>query len=208
MSWPADVLLAWGRDEALMGQNDQPLIHDINHWLKQQAEEREYGKFHTLPEEFTNGYISAEHIYFGSFNFFAPDEVLGFLRGLAWQEPQNVQLIVRDLEAATFEIFTLADFREDETKQSREGIELLAAQGQFDGRLFAFDGTLTLLSRAQWSDIIERGGGHVTYSVSARTTCVIGGQNCDTELAKAYRMGIPTIWEHDLHARLKDRDEA
>ncbi len=204
MSWPASVILTWGEYEELKGANDQPLIEEINSWIEENWEEQLRDEFHALPEEFANGRICGENIYFGGFNYFAPDELLYHLRELNWQEPENVQLFVRDMEDATFQMFTLNDFKQDEDAQ--KAVVHSAESGQFAGQLFAFVGELQLLSHAQWSEIIEQGGGHVTYAVSKRTTGVIGGdidsENGAQEVDDAHRLGIPVIWEDDFHAAL------
>lgn len=201
MSAPADVILTWGQHEELEGKDGQPLLNQVNDWLSMREDERDYGIFHPLPEEFANGYVSGENIYCGFFNYFSPDELLLFLRSFTWSEPENVQLFVRGFEAEKFEMFTLEDY------QNKKENNLEVGQSQFANQLFAFDGQLTILSKEKWCEIIEQGGGHATFSVSARTTCVLGGRNCDAELDKAYRIGIPVIWERDLYARLNEQIE-
>ncbi len=204
MSVPADVILTWGRYEELLGEDGKPVLEHINKWLLERGQGRDYGFFHPLPDEFDNGYVSAENIYCGSLNYFAPDELLLFLRGLAWNEPENVQLFVRGYEDEKFEMFTLDDYQSRDRNQGELAIE----QDQFANQVFAFDGELTIFSKERWGEIIEEGRGHVTFSVNARTTCLLGGYNCDEELAKAHRLGIPVVWERDLYVRLNNQNKS
>ncbi len=168
--------------------------------MKAELEEKRFSEFHPMPEAFFNGRIGGENVYFGVFNYFAPDEMLTILRTLNWQKPKNVQLFVRDMEDEIFSVFTLNDLKPIE-KPLLSLVRPDENTKPFAGQLFAFDGTMTLLSRAQWSEIIERGGSHVTYAVSERTTCLIGGENNETETEKAYRLGIPFVAEHEFHDR-------
>lgn len=147
MSWEADVVLAWDKYEELSGENGQPLIEAIHALMKAELEEDRFSEFHPMPEEFSNGRLGGENVYFGVFNYFAPDEMLAILRTFDWQKPKNVQLFVRDRADEFFSVFTLNDFKPIEKPllslvQPNETIK------PFAGQLFAFDGTLTVVARS------------------------------------------------------------
>lgn len=68
------------------------------------------------------------------------------------------------------------------------------------GMTFVLTGTLPTLSREEASAIIERHGGKVSSSVSAKTTYVVAGEKAGSKLTKAEALGIPVIDEDGLLA--------
>lgn len=65
----------------------------------------------------------------------------------------------------------------------------------FKGLTFVLTGKLELFSRDQASDIIEKLGGNVSSSVSAKTSYVIAGEDAGSKLKKANELGIKVIDE-------------
>jgi len=65
----------------------------------------------------------------------------------------------------------------------------------FDGLTFVLTGKLEVFSRDQASDIIEKLGGHVSSSVSAKTHYVLAGEDAGSKLKKANELGIKIIDE-------------
>jgi len=68
----------------------------------------------------------------------------------------------------------------------------------FDGKTFVITGTLPGLSRSEASELIEKGGGRVSSSVSAKTDYVLVGDNAGSKLEKAKKLGIKIISEQEL----------
>ena len=63
-------------------------------------------------------------------------------------------------------------------------------------------GTLSTLSRAQATELIESQGGRVTSGVSKATTAVIVGADAGSKLDKARALGITLMDEQELLRRV------
>ncbi len=77
------------------------------------------------------------------------------------------------------------------------------SKGPLAGQTFVITGTLPSLSRARAAELIEAAGGHVTDSVSKRTTAVVVGADAGSKLEKAKALGIPVIDEAELLRRAR-----
>lgn len=67
---------------------------------------------------------------------------------------------------------------------------------EFKGKTFVLTGTLINITREKASEIIENLGGKVSSSVSAKTSCVIVGDNPGSKYEKALNLNIP-IWREE-----------
>jgi DNA ligase (NAD+) len=76
-----------------------------------------------------------------------------------------------------------------------------AAGGPFAGLTLVLTGTLPTLSRQQATDLITAAGGHVSDSVSRRTSAVVAGADAGSKLDKARALGIAVIDEAELLRR-------
>ena len=65
----------------------------------------------------------------------------------------------------------------------------------FNGKTLVLTGKLSLFSRDQASDIIEKLGGKVASSVSAKTDFVVAGEDAGSKLKKAQELGVKVIDE-------------
>jgi len=70
------------------------------------------------------------------------------------------------------------------------------------GKTFVITGTFPI-DRATLKQMIERSGGKVTESVSAKTSFVVVGANPGSKLDKANQLGIPILTPADLEALLQ-----
>ena len=77
------------------------------------------------------------------------------------------------------------------------------SKGPLAGQTFVITGTLPSLSRARAAELIEAAGGHVTDSVSKKTTAVVVGAEAGSKLEKAKALGIPVIDEAELLRRAR-----
>jgi DNA ligase (NAD+) len=75
--------------------------------------------------------------------------------------------------------------------------------GPLTGQTFVITGTLPTLSRPQAAELIEGAGGHVTDSVSKKTTAVVAGTDPGSKLAKAQSLGVAVIDEVELLRRAR-----
>jgi DNA ligase (NAD+) len=75
--------------------------------------------------------------------------------------------------------------------------------GPFTGQTFVITGTLPTLSRAQAAELIADAGGHVTDSVSKKTTAIVAGADPGSKLAKAQSLGVEKIDEAELLRRAR-----
>jgi len=75
--------------------------------------------------------------------------------------------------------------------------------GPLTGQAFVITGTLPTLSRAQAAALITGAGGHVTDSVSKKTTAVVAGADPGSKLAKAQSLGVAVIDEAELLRRAR-----
>ena len=66
------------------------------------------------------------------------------------------------------------------------------------GKIFVITGTLSGLSREQAKELIQKSGGRVTDSVSAKTNYLVAGEAPGSKLDKARSLGIPVLDERSL----------
>lgn len=97
---------------------------------------------------------------------------------------------------------------------NREVIEQLLAVGfalevevseinpAIQGKTFVLTGTLPTLSRDQAKAMIEKAGGKVAGSVSAKTSYVVAGEDAGSKLEKANKLGVAVIDEGQMLALL------
>jgi DNA ligase (NAD+) len=109
------------------------------------------------------------------------DAVAGF-----FADPKNKELLKR-LEKSGLTL------RETETPT---GPRPLADQ------TFVLTGTLPTLSRQQARDLIETAGGHVSDSLSKKTTALVVGTDPGSKLDKAEALGVEQIDEAELLRRV------
>lgn len=74
------------------------------------------------------------------------------------------------------------------------------AAGALAGKILVLTGSLPHLTRAQAKALIERAGGKVGSSVTARTAYVVVGEAAGAKLEKAVALGIPLLSEAELVA--------
>ena len=76
------------------------------------------------------------------------------------------------------------------------------SDGALSGGTFVLTGTLPTLSRAAAAALIEEAGGHVSGSVSRKTTAVVAGEEPGSKLDRARELGIEVIDEAELLRRV------
>ena len=75
----------------------------------------------------------------------------------------------------------------------------------FAGENFVLTGTLTSMSRAEATALLERSGARMTASVSAKTDYVVVGENPGSKAGKAATLGVTILNEHELKVMLLER---
>jgi DNA ligase (NAD+) len=73
----------------------------------------------------------------------------------------------------------------------------------FAGKTFVVTGTLPTLKRDEAKEIIQKYGGKMTDSISAKTDYLIAGEKSGSKLAKAEKLGVKIITEEDLLEMIK-----
>ncbi|MDR9403444.1 MAG: NAD-dependent DNA ligase LigA, partial [Halothece sp. Uz-M2-17] len=74
----------------------------------------------------------------------------------------------------------------------------------FAGKKFVLTGKLTNFTRSEAQQLIERGGGKVSSSVSSKTDYVLVGEQGGSKQKKAEDLHIPQMTEDQFQARLRD----
>ena len=71
-------------------------------------------------------------------------------------------------------------------------------EGKLSGMTFVITGTLPSMSRDEAKDLIEKNGGHVSGSVSSKTSYLLAGGDPGSKFEKAQELGIKIVEEKDL----------
>ena len=71
------------------------------------------------------------------------------------------------------------------------------------GKTFVFTGSLQSITRKEGKEIIEARGGRAAGSVSAKTDCIVAGENAGFKLKKAEKLGIPVLTESEFMDLIK-----
>jgi len=77
--------------------------------------------------------------------------------------------------------------------------------GRLAGQTYVITGTLPTLSRPKAKELIEAAGGHVTDSVSTKTTALVVGADAGSKAEKAKALGIEQIDEAELLRRIRSK---
>ncbi len=77
--------------------------------------------------------------------------------------------------------------------------------GPLAGQTYVITGTLPTLSRPKAKDLIEAAGGHVTDSVSTKTTALVAGADAGSKVERAKTLGIELIDEAELLRRVRPK---
>lgn len=78
----------------------------------------------------------------------------------------------------------------------------LVGEGPLSGKTFVITGTLAGITRDEAKVLIQKAGGKVTGSVSAKTSFLLAGENAGSKLAKAEKLGVPVIGLNELESML------
>ena len=136
--------------------------------------------------------------HFGSIDAImnASVDAIGEVRGIG----DTIALAVR-------QFFDSPSARELVEKLRARGLTLVeekraAADGALRGKTVVITGTLPTLSRGQATALVEAAGGRVTSGVSKATSFVVAGTDPGSKLDKARALGVETIDEAELLARI------
>ncbi len=79
-----------------------------------------------------------------------------------------------------------------------EGVKAELKGNSLSGQTFVLTGTLSSMTRGEAGERLKAMGAKVTGSVSAKTTCVVAGENAGSKLDKANALGIKVIDEQEF----------
>lgn len=82
-----------------------------------------------------------------------------------------------------------------------------ATAGRFVGKTFVLTGTLSSLSRARATELIEAAGGKVADTVNRRTSYVVAGHEPGAKAARARELGVRVLSESEFQELLADKSE-
>jgi DNA ligase (NAD+) len=102
-----------------------------------------------------------------------------------FQEPLNLALVDR-LQAAGLQF------------EREVGAEIDRADGILAGKTFVVTGTLPTLKRDEVKELIEKNGGKMSDSISAKTDYLVAGEKAGSKLAKAEKLGVKIISEAEF----------
>ena len=77
--------------------------------------------------------------------------------------------------------------------------------GPLAGQTYVITGTLPSLSRTKAAELIEAAGGHVSDSLSRKTTALVVGADAGSKLDKAKALDVPLIDEAELLRRARPK---
>lgn len=80
----------------------------------------------------------------------------------------------------------------------------LSTAATLAGKTFVITGTLPTLKRNEAKDLIEKAGGKVTGSISAKTDYLVVGEEAGSKLEKAQQLGITQLSETELMEMLRE----
>lgn len=80
--------------------------------------------------------------------------------------------------------------------------EASGGTGPLAGKTVVLTGTLPTLSRSEATALVEQAGGHVSGSVSKKTSLVVAGDEAGSKLDKATQLGVEVIDEAELLRRV------
>jgi len=107
---------------------------------------------------------------------------------------------------AIVEFFAEEKNRELVKQLARAGVEMTAEKrvttSTLEGLTFVLTGTLPTLTREAAKEMIESAGGHVSGSVSKKTSYLVAGEEAGSKLDKAQSLGVPVLDEAGLRALL------
>jgi hypothetical protein len=107
MSVVTDVVLFFSLSEDRIEHTDDDeyfIVNQINAWLQ----ERRYGTLNGL-DKYTGGNKATQAcIYGGSFNFFATEDFLRFLKARPWRDRAAVQVMIQHEDEDKFRLVELS----------------------------------------------------------------------------------------------------
>jgi len=127
----------------------------------------------------------------------------GSLRSFSEATRENLESIVEIgpivAESISY-FFSLSSNKQILSKLSQAGLILREkkskiSDNKFDGQQFVFTGKLSLFTREEITDLIEKQGGRVSNSISTRTDFVVVGEQAGSKLEKARKLDIAVLSE-------------
>ena len=128
------------------------------------------------------------------------------LMAASFDELNGVEEIGERIARSIIEYFTDEKHREEIEKLKVHGLQFVAEEKEVTlqseklvGKTFIISGTFEKFSRDELKDIIERNGGKILSSISAKLNYLVAGDNMGpSKLEKATKLNIPIISDEEL----------
>lgn len=107
MSHVSNVILSFS-----ILEDEKRVMREVNDYLEKEENQRfESADFKVGGKFWYGGHKVLETpLWLGAFNYLHIGSLLKFMRGVQWEYPDEVQLIVKDQDSDLFEILTLDDW--------------------------------------------------------------------------------------------------
>ena len=124
---------------------------------------------------------------------------------VAAEEFCQVEDIGEIMAESLVNFFALPETKELVDRLEEYGVVLEGAKAEpkgdsLAGQIFVLTGTLSSMTRGEAGEKLKALGAKVTGSVSAKTTCVVAGENAGSKLDKANALGVKVINEEEFLA--------
>ena len=88
------------------------------------------------------------------------------------------------------------------TQQEEGESENVTQSKTLDGKTFVITGKLEGMTRTEAESMVRQNGGNAASSVTKNTDYLVAGEKPGSKLAKAEKLGVETIGQHELEKML------
>lgn len=112
---------------------------------------------------------------------------------------------IREFLAEKHNLDVIAELQASGVRWADAAPNQAAGEGPLTGKTFVITGTLDGITRDEAKALIQKAGGKVTGSVSAKTSFLLAGESAGSKMAKAEKLSVPVIGLDDLEDMIGGR---